>query len=248
MKLKLIIPILALTLPGFAQTKVDKTVPIKSSQKLVLNFDYPEVKLQTWDKNEVSIRGTASINHGEHDSAFGLETSNSSSEVTITSQLKNKESIPKRIVIKKGDQEFFFKTDNFRSPEVQKFLEENGRDYSYQSHGIIQEIKLIVFVPRNIETVVHSKYGIVEVSDFDGPLAVDSKYGGVDVSIVAASTGQLTARSQYGEILSNLDTRFDQQPTGEKGDKRWTEVSAKLGKGPRYDFESKYGNVYLRKK
>lgn len=248
MKLKLMILILALTVPGFAQTKVDKTVPIKSSQKLVLNFDYPEVKVQTWDKNEVSITGTVSINHGEHDSAFELEISSSASDITITSLLRNKEAIPKRIVIKKGDQEFFFKTDNFRSPEVQKFLEENGHDYSYQSHGIIQEIKLTVFVPQNIETVVYSKYGIVEVSGFDGPLAVDSKYGGIDASILAASTGQLTARTQYGEILSNLDTRFDQPPAGEKGDKRWTEISAKLGKGPRYDFESKYGNVYLRKK
>ena len=248
MKSKLIILILALTVPGFAHTKVDKTVPIKSSQKLVLNFDYPEVKVQTWDKNEVSVTGTASINHGEHDSAFEMEVSTSSGEVTITSLMKNKESIPKRIVIKKGDQEYFFKTDNFRSPEVQKFLEENGRDYSYQSHGIIQEIKLTIFVPRNIETVVHSKYGIVEVSGFDGPLAVDSKYGGIDASILAASTGQLTARTQYGEILSNLDTRFDQQRSAEKSDKRWTEISANLGKGPRYDFESKYGNVYLRKK
>lgn len=248
MKIKLMILILALTVPGFSQTKVDKTVPIKSNQKLIMNFDYPEVKVQTHDKSEVYVTGTVNINHGENDNAFVLEVSSSSSEIAITSSLKNKESIPKRIVIKKDDQEYFFKTDNFRSPEVQKFLEENGHDYSYQSHGIFQEIKLTVFVPKNIETIVHSKYGIVEVVGFDGPLTIDSKYGGIDASILAASTGQLTARTQYGEILSNLETRFDPQRSEVKSDKRWTEISANLGKGPRYDFESKYGNVYLRKK
>lgn len=230
-----------------AQTKVEKTIPIKAGQQLVFNADYPELKIQTWDKNEVLITGTVSINRGEHDQAFDLRVESSTGEVTITSLLKDKENIPQRIVIKKGDQEYFFKSGNYNDPEIQKFLEANGREYSYMSNGIIQEIKLTVFVPKNIQTTIRAKYGLVEVLTFEAPLVIEAKYGGIDVTISPQLSGQLTARSQYGEILTNLDNKFDRIAQGEKSDKRWTEISANLGKGPRYSLESKYGNVYLRK-
>ena len=91
-----------------------------------------------------------------------------------------------------------------------------------------------------------AKYGIVEVKGFDAPLTIDAKYGGVDATIVASATGQITARSRYGEILTNLAIKFDQASYSDRRD-HWTEISAKTGTGPSYNFESKYGNVYLRK-
>ena len=247
MRTKLWVTCLILSVPVLAQTKIEKTIPVKAGQKLSLNFDYPEVKLQTWDKTEIRITGTVSINRGENDNAFELAVASTTSDISVTSMLKNKESIPQRIVIKKGDREYYFKAQDYNDPEIQKFLEENGREYSYMSNGVIQEIKLEVFVPKGLETTVQAKYGLVEVKNFDGPLSIDAKYGGVDASILAQDTGQLTARTQYGEILTNLDVKFDQLTSGAKSDKRWTEISASLGKGPKYKLESKYGNVYLRK-
>lgn len=232
-----------------AQTKIEKTIPVKAGQKLVLNFDYPELTLQTWDKNEVLIKGTVSINRGENDAAFELQV-NTDKEITVTSVIKDKENIPQRIVIKKGDIEYFFKAKDFNDPEIQKFLEENGHEYTYMSNGIIREIKLEVFVPKNMETSVLAKYGMVEVKSFNAPLTIDAKYGGVDATISTSSTGLLTARSRYGEILTNLDIKFDQAKFADKSARfqdKWTEISAKLGSGPPYFIESKYGKVYLRK-
>jgi hypothetical protein len=49
-----------------AQTPVNKTYPVTADQKISLRFDYPElVKITTWDKNEISIVGSVSINSGE---------------------------------------------------------------------------------------------------------------------------------------------------------------------------------------
>lgn len=236
-----------LTGAASAQTKIEKSIALKSGQKAVFQFDYPEVKLQTWDKPEILITGTVSINQGEHDSAFGLEVNATGAQVTITSSLKDKESIPHRISIKKGDREYYFKTSNFNDPEVQKFLAENGNEYSYRSSGIQHDIKLTIYVPRNTPVQIESKYGLVEVLAFDGPLAIDSKYGGVDVTVAAAPKGRLTARSRYGEILSNLDVKFDRVSSGGKEGKNWTEITATLGSGPEVVVESKYGNIYLRK-
>jgi len=247
MKTLLLLCLSVLGLAAAAQTKIDRSITINSGQTLNLNLDYPEVRIQTWDKPNVMITGTVSINRGENDQAFQLDVSQVGQEVRVASSLKDRESIPQRIVIKKDDREYYFKTKDYHDPEIQKFMKENGGEYSYMSNGIIQEIKLEIFVPRNTNTKVVCKYGLVEVLAFEGPLVVESKYGGVDATIQSQTAGQLTARTQYGEILTNLESKFDQTRSGGKSDKRWTEISANLGKGPSVTLESRYGNVYLRK-
>jgi hypothetical protein len=247
MKYKLSLGLLFLVGISFAQTKIEKNIPVQAGQKLVMNFDYPElIKVQTWDQDRVLIRGDVSINRGENDDAFDLQVNTTPKEVTVTSILKNKESIPQRIMIKKGGTEYYFKARDYNDPEVQKFLEENGREYTYMSNGVIKEIELEIFIPKNIETVIDAKYGLVEVKGFEAPLTIFSKYGGIDASIISRSTGEIIARTRYGEILTNLDIKFNSGPDFEKFDK-WTEISARPGTGPRFSLESKYGKVYLRK-
>jgi len=84
---------------------------------------------------------------------------------------------------------------------------------------------------------------MVEVANFQGPLSVDATYGGVDVTVQEKTTGELVAETGYGQIYSNLDQKF----TGSEFEDFHTVVSIKPGTGPKYWFESKYGNVYLRK-
>lgn len=231
---------------ALGQMKVEKTIPWKAGQKLQIDFDHPNLKIHTWDKNEVAVTGTASINRGENDNAFELVVEEVQGAVKVSSRLKDKESIPQRIVIKKGDQEFFFKAKDYNDPEIQKFLEDNGHEYSYMSNGIIRDIALEIYVPKGTETSIVSKYGLVEVTKFDAPLTVDAKYGKIDASVPVTTIGELSARTRHGEILTNLDVKFDQSPLVSKRD-HWTEITARPGKGPYYRFESKYGNVYLRK-
>lgn len=247
MRLLLLTILLAANLFCIAQTPIEKTIPINAGQKLLLNLDDPQVNIQTWDKKEILIRGTVSINNGANDEAFELQVSSNAQEITITSVLKDKENIPEQVTIKKDDKEYFFRSSNVNDPEIKKFFDENGRDYSYLSIGIIKNIKLEVFVPKNTETKIQAKYGMVEVKNFAAPLTIESKYGGVDATIPATSAGLITARCRYGEILTNLGVKFDQANRMERSSDKWTEISAKLGQGPAYWFESKYGNVYLRK-
>ena len=105
------------------------------------------------------------------------------------------------------------------------------------------DILLEVKVPKNMETKLECVYGLAEVKNFSGPLSVEATYGGVDVSVQERTTGELTAETSYGQIYSNLDLKF----TGSEFKDFHTVVSAKPGTGPKYAFESKYGNVYLRK-
>ena len=113
------------------------------------------------------------------------------------------------------------------------------------STGVDMDIVLEIKVPRNVDTRVESVYGMVEIKQFTGPLVVEATYGGVDAALQEKSIGELTAETNFGQIYTNLDVKFKTDNIREEDFR--TYVSAKPGNGPRYSFESKYGNVYLRK-
>lgn len=229
----------------FAQTKIEKTIPVQAGSKLKMIFDYPEIiRLHTWDKDHVVIRGEVSINNGANDDSFEIDVQRHESEIRVESLLKDEANIPHYIVIHKGEMDYYFKAQSSSDPEVQKFLSESNGQYTYMSEGILREIKLEIFVPANTATEVDAKYGIVEVTDFHAPLRIDAKYGAVDVTLAPQTAGELSVRTKFGEILTNLDVMFNSQ---HDSDNRWTAINATLGQGSRYELETKYGKVYLRK-
>jgi hypothetical protein len=242
MRTKLVFPFLLLTLSSLAQTEINKSIPVSPGQKINMHFDYPElVRVSTWDKNEISIQGSASINGGESDDAFVLETSTAGNLISIESRINGLKSLPQRITINQGGQKIIFKT----KADYRKYCDENGKNFNMMSTGVDMDIVLEIKVPQNVETRVESIYGMVEVKQFTGPLVVEATYGGVDAALQEKSTGQVEAETDFGQIYSNLDVKLLGNNVRERD--FHTYVSAKPGNGPRYSFESKYGNVYLRK-
>lgn len=228
---------------GFAQTPINKTIPVRAGQQLRMNFDYPKlIRLSTWDKNEIAITGTVSINGGEHDDAFELITDAGGGTISIQNRIKNMEDLPQRITIVRDGVKTTFRNKG----EWEKFKKENGKG-SYQSmnQGTDLEIELEVKVPVNMQTTLIAVYGMVEVTSFKGPLDVEATYGGIDVALTESTTGELVAETNYGHIYTDLTTKFDSDKFRDEDFHMY--VSAKPGVGPRYRFESPYGNVYLRR-
>jgi hypothetical protein len=229
-------------LKEYGQTIINKVIPVKPGQKIEMHFDYPElVKVSTWDKNEISVQGTVSINAGENDDAFELLTSSTGNSISIRNEIKNMKDLPHRITIVDGAQKIVFRNKE----ELKKYQAEHGKNYSHMSYGLEMDIVLEIKVPRNMETRVESVYGMVEITNFTGPLSVDATYGGVDAAVAERSVGEITAETNHGEIFSNLDAKFSGEAS--RQDNFHTHVSAKPGNGPTYNFDSKFGNVYLRK-
>lgn len=223
-----------------AQTPISKSYAVTAGQSVVFRFDYPElIRITTWDKNEISITGTVSINGGENDDALEFLQSTSDKTLTIENRIRNLKQLPQRVTITKGQEKITFKT----KADFEKYCQENGRHFNMTTMGVDMDIILEIKVPKNIPTTVEATYGIVEVKSFNAPLTVNAKYGGVDAAVQEKSTGELVAETRYGQIYSNLDLKFS---GGEFKDFH-TLVSAKPGTGPQYRFESDYGNVYLRK-
>jgi hypothetical protein len=233
----ILVILLAISSELLAQTTIEKTFAIQSAKEVSLEFDHPNLNIQTWDKNEVLIKGTVSINNGENDAAFELQTSNDGGLLRINSFVKDKENLPKHITIKRGEQVYVFKARDFNDPKVQAFLDENKGDYDYMSSGVMMDINLQIFVPRNLKTSVDAKFGIVEFKQFEAPLRIVSKHGKVDATI-PPTIGDITVRSRFGEIMSNLDIKFDEHAmergTRKRNNNSWTEITAHVGKGQSY--------------
>jgi hypothetical protein len=223
-----------------AQTPVNKSYPVTAGQKLSMRFDYPEmVRVTTWDKNEISITGTVSINGGESDDAFELNQSVSGNTIYIENKIVNMKSLPHRITVMDGATKITFKD----KAEYKKYCVEHGREFRTTNWGLDMDIVLEIKVPKGMETAVESVYGFVEVKNFTGHLSVVATYGGVDAALQEKLVGEISAETDYGQIYTNLDIKL----TGSEFKDFHTQVSAKPGTGPRYSFESKYGNVYIRK-
>lgn len=231
----------AVSFKSFAQTKVNETVQLKAGQRVQLSFDYPElVKITTWDKNEISIEGTVSINSGEHDDAFVLNISNDGPIVKINNEIRNMKNLPHRVTAFDGVEKIVFRSKE----EFKNYERQNGKKFTRVSYGLDMDIILEIRIPANTVTEVASTYGMVEVLNFNGPLTVEATYGGVDVAVKEQAVGKITAETSYGEIFSNLDAKFN--GTASRNDFQ-TLVSATPGRGPAYILDSKYGNVYMRK-
>jgi hypothetical protein len=247
MKNMILAGLMACSLGVFAQRKIEKTIPVSGGQTISMDFEFAElIQLHTYDKKEILIRGEVSINHGENDEAFEIRSEVQDGKVVITAVLKDQDKIPRRIVIHRDDQDFFFKTDDMHHPDVVKFLAENNGAYQWTSGGIQRSIKLEVFVPQGVATTIETKFGTMEITDFNAPLVAKARHGGIDVKVKPSSLGELRAKTRHGEILTNLDIKFDVTPAN-RNDDFWTEIFKKVGGGYSYDLEATHGKIYLRK-
>ncbi|MNU15004.1 hypothetical protein D3C71_31270 [compost metagenome] len=223
-----------------AQTTINKSFSTDKNQKISLKFDYPElIKISTWDKPEVQILGTININENESNEAFQIKEFKEGNSLVIEGKIAEMKNIPRRIKVEKDNKKLIFKTRE----EYQRYCKENKVTFNSMTDGVDVDIKLEIKVPKSLMTQIESQYGLVEVKDFGGTINVSAIYGGIDATVLDKNVGKLSAETHFGQIYSNLDTKF----TGKDSNDFRTLVTATFGNGPQYNLESKYGNIYLRK-
>lgn len=229
------------------QTTIEKSIPVTAGQKVEMNFKRPElIKIEIWDKSEINIKAAVSINLGSNDDAFEIEV-NEGNKLEINSVVRNYDHLPRRIMIKHQGEEYFFNTSDIHSPEVQKFLNETGREgYEYMKHGVIMDIILEIMVPSEIVLDIDAKYGMIEVAGFTNDMNIRSKYGGVDVSVNMQGNAKILAETKFGDVYSNLDIPF----SGETGYRpgKWSRLTGTLNRAENIQLlRSEFGNIYIRK-
>lgn len=223
-----------------AQTQINKSFSTIKNQNISLKFDYPQlIKISTWDKDEVQISGIVNINENENNGAFQIKESKEGNSLVIEGKVSEIDKLPHRITVHRGNEKLTFKTKE----EYQKYCKTNNATFNTMSNGVDINIELEIKVPKSLKTQIEAKYGLVEVKNFGGEIAVNATYGGIDATVLENNIGKVSAETNYGQIYSNLDAKF----TGKDENDFHTLVTATPGNGPQYNLESRYGNIYLRK-
>ena len=237
------------SLNAIGQTTLEKSQSTRPGQKVKMEFKYPElVSIKTWDRNEIKIAASVSINNGQNDDAFDVTINDADGVLSIQSIINNYDEIPRRIMFSRNGEKHFFNTSDWNSPEVQAFLAKYGKNgYHHSSSGVIKDIKLTITVPKNITLDIESKFSTVEINGFSGPLAIYSKFGEVDLSVSAGSKNEIQAATKFGEIYSDLQVKFLGTAKGNPTIGKRTMVTAQVnGGGKMQQVESKFGDVYIR--
>lgn len=223
---------------ALAQTKVSKSYPVTKGQTIDLHFDYPKIiHISTWDGNEISVVATVKINNGENDRAFTLIENTSEGKLSISNKV-DMDLIPDSYYTVDNGNKIRFNSKK----DLEAYISEKGgsRPSIFQQKDI--EISLDIKIPVNVTTEIASVYGMVEVRNFNAPIKVDARYGGIDASITEKAIGRLDLTTRYGKIFTNISL----QPTEKTEKDFFTSITASPGKGPGYSFTSSYGNIYLR--
>ncbi|MFT6319236.1 MAG: hypothetical protein ACJAT4_000153 [Granulosicoccus sp.] len=259
---------------SYAQKSVSKTITTKSGQEVNFDFDRADVKITTWNKNKITISGTAKINNGEDDDAFTIKVKEIDGEWNISTFLENEGDIPRMISMTKDGVTTFKKMDKKNNNwNGWDNLTAQGEEYDHVNIGIITEIKLEIKVPQNIAIKIKSKFGGVDIENFQGELyaknihghinaifskpickdvQLSSTHNFVDVSVPSNSQLNVELKSSHGEMLTDLDLDFQQGAGGKNGkmnscSSSKNRIVANLnGGGANLKLKATHNNIYLR--
>ena len=241
---------------SFSQKSVEKTINTQPGDEINFDFRRADVKFSTWNKNEISITGTALVNMGEYNDAFTIEAKREGSQWNISTFLKDEENIPEMMVISIDGVKTYFKAD--KKGEWKGWDNDmKNQKVDYVSYGIITEIKLEVKVPQNITMDIQSKFGDMDIENFEGKLKAKNTHGYVnvsfskppkndislksihdfvDVSVPGNAKLNIHLRSPFGDMLTDMDLKImSPSEVKEERPRQKNKVDAKLnGGGPKW--------------
>ena len=214
---------------NFDASKVDK---------LDLQFEYPElVSINTWDQDEVKITADILINNGEDNENFKLTSKLRNGVLIIESDIKNIDGYHNYMISRDQEEDGMTITRNGTT------ISKNG---SWRRNSIIISVRLQIMIPKGMDVEVDARYGIVEVLSNDLSLDIEARYGGIDILVDEKMDLNILAKTQWGQIYHNLDTKLRADGEGAPG--KWMRTEASLNRGSnKLHAVSQYGNVYLRK-
>ncbi|MCH5718587.1 hypothetical protein [Niabella hibiscisoli] len=221
-----------------AQTIIEKRYKASKDQPVLLQFSYPKVKVSSWNKDEIYVKATVNINNNKQNDRFALQDEINGGKLIISDSVDLKNIDPQYFVEVDGVKKQFETKADFESYRA---AHKGEKIAAYSSTNNV-DVQIEIMLPEKDYITIQSKFGLVEVQSYQGPLTVQTEYGKIDARLKETEVGKIKLTNHYGKIYSD----FDLKPT-EKEDKTfYTSLTALPGKGPAYELSSKFGNIYLR--
>lgn len=269
MKQLLIIAFLVLTCSLQGQRIIDETIRGNIAE-IVLDGNYSDYEIETYDGDELLIKGTVSINLNLDNDAFEMKIEQNNGRVAVTTQVDS-ESVPKRVIGRNNNGEYIILSKN-GDEDHRMILKESGAKYDMINYGMQSDISLKFMVPKDKSLRVKHNYGDVSITgqfsklivslvygDLDviqdnisstTDIILQSTYGHVDYTLPSEAALKFEVSSEYGEVLTDLDLVSMSNKENTKGMRCYgTKGVFALNNGVDIaTVKSTYDNVYLRAK
>ena len=260
--------LLCLNLP--AQKTDIQTVSASGVEQFFGEFEWGNAEFSSWDKNEIEIKASYSINGGENDDAFQLEIEESDKQLSVYVDVKNYESLPRRIMVWKDGVKYVFPEGKNKEETQNMIREKLGEDAQERySHGVDIDIQVEIKVPKRLFVQVKSTYGNLGFESFPNKVKAKSTYGGieavyaagespneadlfstysyVDVSLPGSEGRDIEMTTEYGALYTDMNIELDEGRSEERNYYQHVAGTVNRGGTP-IKMESTYSGVYLRKK
>jgi len=230
--MRTIIIILALifAIPLSAQRHVETSVVVKQNQNIFLDFKFAQnIKVEQWNKNEVSVKAEVYIDNGRGNEAFSFITDTDGSTLEVSSDY--------------GD---YFKNkwkDKSRHYEDSRteimYIVYVPENFDLKIKSISGSVESDSF-KGNLRTDLVS--GNVIIKDYNGELKLKTVSGDLDV---AMSKAEVNAKTLTGTIYSNLE--IDMETKGKRNYGHNKIIGTINNGGNLVKMETVSGDIYLRK-
>ncbi|WP_080240424.1 DUF4097 family beta strand repeat-containing protein [Spirosoma rigui] len=229
MKNTLLLFLLLLAKPAFPQKIITKTLPLSDGQAVHLNLKFgDDIRVRYWDKADVSVRISATINSGKLNEALRVETASTPAAVSVNTDFDKE-------LIRQGKAE--------DCPD-RKSTWQTERDGS--SFAVCSTINYEIYLPRKASLRVETISANIDIQGASSPVWAKSISGYVDMSWPGTKGATVAMKTVTGEVYSDLPIDFNG-----KREKNplvgYLLQGTVLSGGPNLRLESISNHIYLRK-
>ncbi len=227
--MKHILYIMLLLLAGcpaaWGQKKVEQQLTLSKGQRVMLDFEFATtIDVQPWDEPRVLVKASASVNGGLDDEAYELTAVNDGEVLRFVSRLRDKEKLFRRM---DSTRKFDGIVQNGKTLDIKEYYE--------------------VYVPRSVQLSLKTTLGSSTIEHNNGPLAVETVTGNIDLRCATGQPADITAKTVTGGMYTNLPFENNTK----KGLPRLAGEESRIqlnGGGVPIALETVTGDVTIRKK
>lgn len=209
-----------------SQKVFEKSSPVNSNDEISLDFQFAkEIKVTTWDKNEVYVKATVNINDNADNDRFSLKLDKRSTGIKVESEIEDLDGLHrhKRIVKEEDD----------------------GKTIIYDC-SVDMDLYFEVKVPKNNKLEIETISGDIDIKGVLGRMDINTISGFIDLSLPSDYNADLELSTITGGMYSDFDFNDERNDGYHHYGKN--ELSKRLNNGgTRIFLETISGDIYLRK-
>ena len=208
----------------WAQRVEEKTIDWHAGQEVQLDLKYAhQIQIKTWDKPEVSLRVSVTINDNTLNEAWSMTTDTSDGQIQVTTDLDQADG-------------------HFRG-------DCEGSNYHSDGTSFCSFIVYDIYLPEAALLRVETLAGDITIEGTAAPVYAKSLSGFVDADWPVQQGADVTMKSITGEVYTNLDLAIDEsdRERNRRGLVGWEIEATVAGGGKKVELESISNDVYFRK-